>query len=137
MIKTQDKASSIIPDTKLDRLGTPVSNLDSHLVLLMPIGAVFPHSGLSNEALCTCLIGIHSNLRELSWKPFGCFTSYKALSVLMVPQPEGLVLGEPLLQQCYLGMTLKLNEWNREVTETKQHLRLPVHCIFQASLFYS
>ena len=23
MIKTQDKASSIIPDTKLDRLGTP------------------------------------------------------------------------------------------------------------------
>ena len=46
----------------------------------MLIGGAFSHSGMSNEPLCTCLIGTQGSLRELSWKPFGCLTSYKALS---------------------------------------------------------
>ena len=53
------------------------------------------------------------------------------------PTTRGVGAWRAITAAMLLGMTLKLNEWNRAVTETKQHLRLPVHCIFQASLFYS
>ena len=81
--------------------------LDNHLVLQMLIGGAFSHSGMSNEPLCTCLIGIQGSLRELSWKPFGCLTSYKASSssqlqsrdcrvCIMDPECWGLKLKTPI-----------------------------------------
>ena len=107
-------------------------------MLLILIGGAFSHSGLSNEPLCTCLMRTHSSLRELSWKPIDVSRATRLYHYLWSHNQRGWRMVSHYCSDAiaFVGMTLKLNEWNRAVSEPQRHLRLPVHCRFQAFLIY-